>query len=382
MREKHGKLMALALCIGTCMVGCNMQRGVTIHNELNGGNNTEDINPVNISVEYGEEFDVEAITDYFYDSTVEDLVANSGATDTETEFLCEKDGIELTYSKGQNYLSLNDWREYAGSSYGHLLRQQFFFNEMSQRLMEWFPEGELENYSSQKVVKACEQFAKACGYGEAQVTIYAMELEGLWEAAKFMSLDGDFNTAPNPDYEYISGNEISSAMEKGDTELALKLMKQKYSEPQNAIEWEKKHEAYLLVYRTRVNGMLMDSKQHGMWCIYVPEYERVVIAEVGCPLITTNIEQETELITKEEALAKALPVIQVESEEDITVTNISLVYSPRTEQLFVEETEEKVLNPCWRIDYVIKEEKITTDQYQNDDGTVLINAVDGFEVEY
>ena len=94
----------------------------------------------------------------------------------------------------------------------------------------------------------------------------------------------------------------------------------------------------------------------------------------------TNIEQEIELITKEEAVANALPIIPVESEEDITVTNISLVYSPRSEQLFDKETEVKVINPCWRIDYVIKEDKITTDQYQNDDGTVLINAVDGFEV--
>ncbi len=379
---KLKKVMFAIFCVGLCMTGCNMEREIVIGNGLKDGEIIENVHPVNISVEYGEGFDVEAIADYFYDSTVEDLVANSGATDTEIEFLCEKDGIELTYDKEQNYLSLNDWREFAGNSYGNLLRPQFFINEMSQRLMEWFPEGELENYSSQKVVKACEQFAKACGYGEAQVTVYAMELEGLWEAAKFMNQDGEFNSAPNPDYEYISRNEISSAMENGDTELALKLLKQKNSSPQDVIEWEKKHEAYLLIYRTRANGMLMDSKMHGMWCIYVPEYERVVVAEVGCPLIVTNIEQETELITKEEALANALPIIPVESEEDITVTNISLVYSPRSEQLFDKETEEKVLNPCWRIDYVIKEDKISTDQYQNDDGTVLINAVDGFEVEY
>ncbi len=134
-------------------------------------------------------------------------------------------------------------------------------------------------------------------------------------------------------------------------------------------------------YRTCINGLLMDTNEHNMWCIYVPSYGRVVKMQADTPLVKTKDIEISTLVSKEEALAEMIKALKLESLDDVTLTNISVVYSPRSEQV-ASEQEEKIVHPCWRIDYVIDPDIITAFQDYSDDGTILISMVDGLVVEY
>lgn len=369
--------------------GCNMKRQIDVNqNDFWLESEDEIINSDTVYVEYAGAFDSDALLTYIYDATEEELRKTGQFYDEVYGIACMTDGILLSVTwsedveQDENFVTLYDEREGAGSCYSNLLWSFFFNNEMSARLMEWFPEGEIDSCSSAEAIDICAPLAEACGFGEAQVTAYAMTLEGIQEASTFLNEEGDpFKSAPNPEYEYITGDQIRAAMESGNEKLAVELLEKRTSVVNSGIPWTKEHEAYLLVYYPRMNELVLDSKMHGMWCIYVPMYGRVVAMEATSPLVLTGTEENESLISKKEAVEEVVRILNLESLDDITIKNISLVYSPRNKQVD-KENETKVINPCWRIDYAIDEDKMTLDQLQSDDGTILINAVDGRETEY
>lgn len=322
-------------------------------------------NPVTIVVEDGKSMDEDAIVDFFFhqskETLIEDefLVEDYGIDIGLNEYMgfyCIKDEIEMYYNasyidltgkKHRESLLLYDMQNDAGMIYYNLLGNgsKYRNNEISNRLKQIYPEGELESCSREEVLQACAPLAKACGYEDAKVAVYAMTEECL-EKQAYNDIDDTMDTAPGPDCE------------------------------NNVYEWTKEHEAYFVVYNSVLNGRVLDTVHYDLMCIYVPAYEKVVCVHAEQTLVVTETMPEAELITAEDAVANMIRDRNFESAEDISVTGISMVYSPQYKKVG-EDLEQKTIDPCWRIDYELSEEMKNLSGFLDDDLTVMINAVDG-----
>ena len=325
-------------------------------------------NPVPIVVDYGNKaINGEALLSYFFGKSREELL-NEGALYEDygidlginalMGFECSTDNMLMyynaSYTDNNGYFHRSrfefwDDKDMAGSTYLAMLGAHFYKNECSNRLMQMYPEIELESCSREEALAACTPVAEACGYEDAQVSVYAMTFEALQEQAAFTK--GYVRSAPGPDYE------------------------------NNFYEWEKEHEAYLLVYKYTVNGRVLDSAKFDLMCIYVPKYEKIVYARGTHQLVATETSEETELISQEDAIAEVLLMLNLDSTEDITITGISMVYSPEGPKI-LNELEKKTMEPCWRIDYVLSDKVKATPGYMYDDWTRMISAIDGRQVKY
>lgn len=340
---------------------------------------------VSVAVKDGPSIDTEAVLQFFYgegkDGLIKDgfLIQDEG-TDS-GGFNCERDGVELSYAEKSNLdtqsIYVVDKREAAGMRYREVLGLRFLYNEISQVFLDIYPEEDLESCSREEAIAACAPLAKAMGYEEAQVNVYAMKKEILNNFAKLSRAEkyGLNFSAPDPeyDYKYVEEQE-EEALQNGDYDKLFG------GDEDEKIEWTNRTEAYILVYRSVWNDLVMDTaNDYMLLCVYVPAYGRVVYADGTQSLVHTNL-KEKELISAEEAVAEVLRVQKIVSEKDIIVRNISLVYSPRAKQI-MPDLEQRVIDPCWRIDYQLSEDfiKRNPNDYETDDGTILINAVDGRE---
>ena len=384
----------LSLILGTvlCLSGCNMNQGPS-SSEPNNSNKashsesdnsivktSEKKNPVTIEVKRGENFDLDTLVSYFYDTTIDALTTEGFVTDTATEVIYNKSGIELIYNETENAFTFCDWQKLKENGYGGLLPQQLLYNEIVACLMEWPLENELKNDSSQTAIEACKSLATACGYDDAHVTSYAITFSDLWKAAWLVTPDENIKNDVNYDKRFIRTQEIQDASNMGNIELGMQLTEQKHSMEKYILENTNNLEAYLLVYHSYMNGLKMDDIAHRMWCIYVPQYDTVIAASAGCSLVMTGIENKTELISTSRALEAALSFLPVESSDDLTFTDIEMVYSIGNGQA-ESITEIQIINPCWKIGYLIDVDKVTDGEYSEGDNVILIDAVSGIQVQ-
>ncbi len=395
-RKNYVYLLSLFLIGAATFSGCEFRRIIDTGNiEILVGEHAQAPqsieNPVTLVLEDGPKIDKEAIIQYFCGKSYEELTQ-----DDKFEFLHEdkifqyEDENMTLYWTGEGF-TYTDNREKAGECYQNLLYYAYLENEISNRLLGMYPEEELENCPSEEALKACEPLAVACGYKDAQVNVYAMRKEVMnnYSEETRINVDTFFVNAPDPNYKYVDTRELEKQLEKADKdrnqELANKLQAEineltggggNYFDPEKRIFWTDRTEAYLVIYRSVLNGGLFDTTVYDMVCIYVPSYERVVYADVKSTLVVADTLEAVELITQEEAVEEMLRVLQLDSAEGVTVTGISMVYSPRIEQL---ETD-KTVDPCWRIDYELSQELLRSNhKFDDNDGTIMINAVDGTE---
>lgn len=355
-------------------------------------------NPVSIVIEHGPAVDADALTEYFYSDSANDLLAEGYLqvkwSDDSTyidDYVCNKDSMELIYDEEEDGSCLFwVWDNNGEMGYRYEAAvQDFTRNEISQRLMELYPEEDLEACSREEAIAFCAPVAKACGYEDAKVSVYAMTKEVLNDYPERARM---FTKAEVLDPPYVekkqnvSMKDILEAQKSGNKELVKelkeKLEKQTQENEQEIGVWTEDMEAYLLVYQSVLNGRLFDTTKFCMRCIYVPAYNKVVYVHGQRSAVAVETLEEVELITEEEALAEALRVAKIDSVEKITLKGISMVYSPRYEQAN-ETLKRRVVDPCWRIDYQLSEELMNNATVAiKDDGTVLINAVDGRENKY
>lgn len=318
-------------------------------------------NPVTIVVEESGLIDEEAVLAYFYgmsrDELVEaDCVMEEGDDEVLVGSIYHKDGIVVNYTYesiwNYNWFSMHESNDMVGVCYERVLEEKFLQNEISNSLTTLYPEGELEGCSREDAIAACAPLVEACGYKDAQVDVYVMKKDVLNNCKELAHMEDPQNPYPAP----------------GEDDSA---------------KWEEKDEAYFLVYRSVLNGRLLDTSKYMMYCVYVPERGRVVLAYARPPLVVTETLEETELISAEAAVEEVLRLLKVESQDDVTIVGISMVYSPRYAQVS-EDLERKTIDPCWRIDYELPEEWFEKfyNLYYRDDGTILINAIDGQENKY
>lgn len=412
INKNYGIILSIMLSIPWILVGCKFVRKVNVseieiknENQGNEYSSTEVTeNPVSIIVGDGNYIDKEALLVYFFGDTEASLKEEGYLceewTDTMSDcisFQCKKNGVELTYiyeyETNRNHFVLVDMLEDAGNRYEAVLEDRFIINELSSCLINMYPKGELESCSVEKAIEECAPIAEACGYSDAQVDVYVMKsdvLNNYLEETR-ITIPGIVFSAPDPnfDYNYVYELEdkIKAAKVTNDNDLLRSLRKEyvSYTMSDTKIEWTERNDAYLIAYRSYLNGRLLDSPigYYCLICIYVPTYGKVVYATGDQSLVLTETCQEIQLFSKEEALEEALRVLKIQSTKDITITEISMVYAPRYLQVDP-ELEIRTIDPCWRIDYVLSE-KLLLEQpalYYNDDGTIMINAVDGKENKF
>lgn len=351
-------------------------------------------NPVTIVVENGSDLNEEAILAYFYDTDKETLVAEGYLEELWYEeqklgFNCDKNGVILYYTyeytvdgwTSYNSFSIEDvgnggasWAYERVCDLGYIGTPRFY---------EKFPEIDLESCSRAEAIEACASLAQICGYGDAQVNAYAVTESYLEEFVQYWTKVYEETgrqpdqSAPKPTYEYVSQRDIDKAREEGNEQLAKELEnKPGFYECEN-VDWTKEHEAYIIVYRPILNGCILDSREYYMYCIYVPLYDSVVKVSVVQSLVAVEGKEETNLMTKDEAIAKAVRYLEIDSLEDITITGISMVYDTEYEKSNP-GLEERTISPCWRIDYVLSERLLERPTYQKSKytGTVVIDAVE------
>ncbi len=369
-KQYYLKWSIVLFCMISSFSGCKFVRNVDINIDditptLEVGNTDPTIpiteNPVTIVVEEGDSIDENALLAYFYGMSREELLAEDCVTEemggeTLLGSIYSRDGIVVSYTyKNEwnfNGFIMHDTNSNVGIRYEHVLEEKFRRNEISNSLISMYPEGELESCSKEDAIVACAPLAEACGYEDAQVNAYVMKKEVLNNYKEQARV--------------ADPNAIFSAPGQGDD-----------------IEWKEEHEAYFLVYRAVLNGRILDTTKYILYCVYVPELGRVVYANARPPLVVTETLEETELVSAETATEEALRLLKVESQNDVTITGISMVYSPGYDQAN-ETLERRTIDPCWRIDYELTDEIFEKYQtlYYEDDGTILINAKDGKENKY
>lgn len=347
-------------------------------------------NPVTIVVENGPVLNEKEILSYFYGQDKETLIEEGYLEEHwygehKLGYACDKSGVLLQYTYAYNldagdslnFISVRDMRNGGAAAAYEEVCELGYIGEY--KFLENFPEIDLESCSRAEAIAACTPLARICGYEDAQVKAYAVTEEYLKEFTEYwVNTNGHHHSAPKPDYEYVSQCDIDAARESGNEQLAQELESKLEFDDCEIVEWTKEHEAYIIVYRSMLNGLVLDDKEYNMYCIYVPLYDSIVYVNATQPLIATEGKEETNLMTQDEAIAKMLLYLGIENLEDITITGISMVYDAEYEKVN-QNQEEWTIDPCWRIDYILSDRLAEMPMYKKDkyDKAVTIDAVDG-----
>ncbi len=131
------------------------------------------------------------------------------------------------------------------------------------------------------------------------------------------------------------------------------------------LPWKKEYEAMLLVYKLKLNGVLMDNEQ--LEIIYLPYQNKVVILSADLPYEPEEISEKHELVSKEKAMSQAIQTLGT----NITIDTISLVYVKE-----YNADGENYAVPTWRVEYIQNNESAIAGRT----GTIYIDAVSGFVV--
>lgn len=239
------------------------------------------------------------------------------------------------YEKGtQTLICLNNnfsyWDDIDGASgcYDVLMCTTYATEYLKKEMREIFPLEEIETCSKEEAIAFCQPYAEVCGYGNADISVYAMDLDAIARLNDFH--EGNLE-APEEGFVQMTRKEYWEGQKKvEDGEMTQEeLMDQWFASPSG--EWEKKYEAMMLIYRPYINGSIMDSYVQMLTLLYVPYYNRIICAKGYAPYSEIGISSEEPIISQEKAVNKLLTTIGASSQEDIIIDDISLVYSLRYE---------------------------------------------------
>ena len=234
----------------------------------------------------------------------------------------------------------------------------------------------LPEYCTEKeVLEACAPYAKACGYSEDNVVLYAILPETILWIGEVL---GNTTSAPDSSYQPILLSQIKELEAEGKKEEAFRLTEQRYKEPlERGIAWEESDAAVLAVYRQDVGGIILDNDMECLDLLFVPKYKKVIIADGFLASGIGMFQEEQKLVSKEDAVSEALLYLGEQYSKDIEIEGIRLSY-------FYSGIEggrsrsERFAPLCWRIDYsraYTEEEKKW--MYLFETGTVFVDAYTG-----
>ena len=273
------------------------------------------------------------------------------------DYYYEKDGTVVIYNK-DFAISYSDENDGMASTYSHLMNP---IGDGS-LLRETYPEESLASCTKEQAVKACEKYARLCGYEDAEVSSYAITLDAIQNIEKKLQYTIG---APGEGYEVITRGKVEQLRDEGKEAEADALYDKMDSGFKRNLPWKKEYEAMLLVYKLKLNGVLMDNEQ--LEIIYLPYQNKVVILSADLPYEPEEISEKHELVSKEKAMSQAIQTLGT----NITIDTISLVYVKE-----YNADGENYAVPTWRVEYIQNNESAIAGRT----GTIYIDAVSGFVV--
>ena len=273
------------------------------------------------------------------------------------DYYYEKDGTVVIYNK-DFAISYSDENDGMASTYSHLMNP---IGDGS-LLRETYPEESLASCTKEQAVKACEKYARLCGYEDAEVSSYAITLDAIQNIEKKLQYTIG---APGEGYEVITRGKVEQLRDEGKEAEADALYDKMDSGFKRNLPWKKEYEAMLLVYKLKLNGVLMDNEQ--LEIIYLPYQNKVVILSADLPYEPEEISEKHELVSKEKAMSQAIQTLGT----NITIDTISLVYVKE-----YNADGENYAVPTWRVDYIQNNESAIAGRT----GTIYIDAGSGFVV--
>ncbi len=312
----------------------------------------------------------------YYDYWEQQGYSSSGQYLYENEF--EIVNVSQNGQSKSSYITYTDNKNAAGICYDIYDISGFLYNGIGSSMEKQFPKEDLKSCTRDEAMKQCEKYAVACGYEDADVQVYAMTKEAL---NRVCNINKTTTAAPDPNFyhpfseteKWRLNQERQEALEKEDTDLVSSIeQKMAALNEVSYIPWEKKDEAYLLIYRPYINGLLVDGWGQTLVIVYVPQLEKAVLIKGYSP-VQVSKKQEKKLISKETAISTAMLEKGIEDVSKFGIKSIELVYSTRAVQF---EVDEPSMNPCWKIDYSYPE------MAEDDEGSIWIDAVTGFVSKY
>ena len=287
------------------------------------------------------------------------------------EYYYEKSGTEVNYAPFFS-ISYQDENDGMASAYSPLI-DPFFYTRISlgSSLRRLYPEEELDFCTKEQAIKACKKYADICGYENAEVSSYGITLDAI---EKIMIKQQRSFSAPGEGYEIITRGEVEALRDEGKEKEAEALDEKRYSANERNLPWKKEHEAILLIYRLKLNDILVDDRDQMLRIIYVPYEDKIAILDGYIPYEQDAVSENCELIRKEKAVSQAAQALGIRTQEDMDINSISLIYT-----IEFDTDNSCYAVPAWKIDYCLK----NTSEYDaiTDPGTICIDAISGFVVD-
>lgn len=275
------------------------------------------------------------------------------------DYYYEKDGTLAIYNKdfAIYYGDDNDGME---SSYSRLM-SPFEYGAL---LRGMYPEEELDFCTKEQAIKACEKYAKLCGYEDAEVSSYAITLDAIEKINKIVQVG-----APGEGYEVVTRGQVELLRDEGKDDEADALRDKIDSGAERNLPWTKEYEAIILIYHLKLNDVLVDSRNQQLEIVYVPYKNKIAVLSATIPYEPEKISEKHELISKEKAMSQAVQVLGT----DVKILTLSLVYV-----MEYDENGDENAVPAWKINYTAN----NTDGFMQiaSSKLIYIDAVSGFQI--
>ena len=382
MKNKKKKILTMVVVcslLGT-LGGCRFKRNVDIsiptepektQSEMN--QNDEDMSQVQnesaqtsaetLSVVY-KNIDLNLFAQVFMETSTIEEAEKYKPKHSLGEYYYEIGGKTIVYTGiTSGIISYNDVTDGAGDCYDAIINSLgYLTNGMGNSFRQLCPNESLDICSKEQAIEACSKYAQACGYGsDCDITVYAFTLDAIEKV--------------NEVFDIVTKGQVEELRDEGKDEEAEKMDDQLHSATGRGLPWKKEHEAMVVYYRSKLNGMLLDSHDAGLEIVYVPYIDKIVLITGHVPCQQTAVSKISELISKEAAVSQVAQTLGVRTQDDIQIDAVSLVYAMQ-----YAGTDQLCAIPSWKVDYVLKNADENTKI--RDSGSLWIDAVSGFVADY
>ena len=100
----------------------------------------------------------------------------------------------------------------------------------------------------------------------------------------------DSISAPGEGFDIVTKGQVEELRDEGKDEEAEKMDDQLHSATGRGLPWKKEHEAMVVYYRSKLNGMLLDSHDAGLEIVYVPYIDKIVLITGHVPVSYTHLD--------------------------------------------------------------------------------------------
>lgn len=361
---KRKFFLSLFLVVSLSCSGCQMEKNQSATDESG-----QEVNIV--KVEQRQETDYEAVSEALLKMSLDECKKQGGAVVTEK---AASDNGECTikrfdYEDKENELvvvhAVDDvyctahagtyfyQEDNAGHAYCETIRDYGSADPCHpHRLRADYPKEEIAGCSKEEAIEKCKPLAKATGFENSIVNVYAMTVDELNQIYK--ESGGASSGRPTDQYSIDENPE-------------------EYYKHQE--EWTAEYEAVYLVYQPVINDVEVNAAAgtQDLKIIYSPKYNRIVYAEWDIPYKDGTVVKKEGIVSQDIAKQTVMTSLGIKDKKNIVFDNIQLVNTATISDTML--SGEHVLVPVWRVDYHL----LNSVEYTGNAAykTTLVDAVTG-----